>query len=304
MIQIDWNDFDSFCQDLKDRILDRESRPVVYGIPSGGSYVASWLRACGIPVTSSIEDANFVVDDLIDSGKTWARVMEKASPGCQFDTLFKKPHSPDVSLGHEIHDWICFPWDFKENGRVATAEDGVTRIIEMVGEDPNREGLIETPQRVVKAFREMTEGYRENPEDYFKVFDEPDADEMVILNGIGFTSVCEHHLLPFWGKAGVGYLPNQGKVIGLSKLARITHTFAKRFQNQERLTNQIARYLWDHPLLNPRGVGVVVRSHHTCMSCRGVRQQGAMMTTSATLGAMRNESSARAEFLSLALRDD
>lgn len=177
----------------------------------------------------------------------------------------------------------------------AAAEDAVATLLRFIGEDPDREGLADTPSRVVHAWREMTAGYREDPAEILsRTFDES-SDELIILRGISFYSTCEHHLLPFYGEACVGYLP--GKVVGISKLARLVNCFAQRLQVQERMTRQIADAIEEH--LDARGVGVVVRAHHLCMGCRGVRQQETDMVTSSMLGTLRSDATSRSEFLRL-----
>jgi len=175
-------------------------------------------------------------------------------------------------------------------------ERAIRTVLAMLGEDPLREGLLDTPRRVIKALVEMTRGYHENPVEILKARFEADYDQMVVLRGIGFTSLCEHHLLPFIGTATVGYIPRD-RVVGLSKLARLTLCFARRLQLQERMTTQIANALAEH--LKPLGVGVVVRAEHQCMACRGVKASGATMVTSALLGEMREDPAVRAEFLRL-----
>jgi len=176
----------------------------------------------------------------------------------------------------------------------ATAEGFVRGLILLVGEDPDRPGLKETPGRVVRALIEMTQGYRDDPADIFKTFDEK-HDEMVVLKGCPFTSMCEHHLLVFEGTADIGYLP--GKVVGLSKLARLVDCFSRRLQMQERMTRQIAEAIREN--LEAPGVAVVVRARHSCLACRGVRKHGTEMVTSAMLGVFRDSPGARAEFLAL-----
>jgi GTP cyclohydrolase I len=171
----------------------------------------------------------------------------------------------------------------------------VATLLRFIGEEPERDGLRDTPARVVKAWREMTAGYAEDPAEILaRTFDES-SDELVILRGISFYSTCEHHLLPFYGQAVVGYLP--GKVVGISKLARLVECFAKRLQVQERMTRQIAEAVEQH--LEARGVGVVLRAHHLCMGCRGVRQEETEMVTSSMLGTLRTDATSRAEFLRL-----
>ena len=175
------------------------------------------------------------------------------------------------------------------------AEKAVTTLLRFIGEDPQRDGLADTPARVVKAWREMTAGYEEDPAEILsRTFDET-SDEMIILRGISFYSTCEHHLLPFYGEAQVGYLP--GRVVGISKLARLVNCFARRLQIQERMTRQIAEAIEQH--LDAKGVGVVLRAHHLCMGCRGVKQEQTEMVTSSMLGKLRNDASTRAEFLRL-----
>src|SRR5215213_59940 len=154
-----------------------------------------------------------------------------------------------------------------EKTTTSEAEHAVTALLRLIGEDPQRDGLLETPARVVKAFLEMTAGYDESPAEILsKTFDEH-SDELIVLRGIDFHSMCEHHLLPFQGVAHVGYLP--GKVVGISKLARLVHCFGRRLQIQERMTQQIARAVETH--LEAQGVGVIIAAHHLCMGCRGVK---------------------------------
>lgn len=182
-----------------------------------------------------------------------------------------------------------------DNATRADGERAVETLLRLLGEDPHRDGLRETPSRVVKALLEMTAGYDESPEDILsKTFDER-SDELVVLRGIDFHSTCEHHLLPFHGVAHVGYLP--GKVVGISKLARLVQCFARRLQIQERMTRQIAEAVEEH--LDARGVGVVVTAHHLCMGCRGVKLPATQLVTSAMLGTLRKNSNTRAEFLRL-----
>jgi GTP cyclohydrolase IA len=177
-------------------------------------------------------------------------------------------------------------------------EDGrraVEVLLRVIGEDPERDGLRETPGRVVKALLEMTAGYAQSPEEILATTFAEHSDELIILRGIDFYSTCEHHLLPFHGVAHVGYLP--GKVVGISKLARLVHCFAARLQIQERMTQQIASAVEMH--LEARGVGVVVAAHHLCMGCRGVKLPTSQLITSAMLGTLRSSAETRSEFLRL-----
>jgi GTP cyclohydrolase I len=170
----------------------------------------------------------------------------------------------------------------------------VQSILEAVGEDPQREGLRDTPRRVADMYAEVFAGLTIDPGEYLKVGFEEHHKEMVVLRDIPFTSLCEHHLLPFVGKAHVGYIP-AGRIVGLSKLARVVDGFAKRPQLQERLTSQIADTIIEE--LNPVGVGVVIEAQHFCMIVRGVKKPGSTMVTSAMRGLFRNNPPTRAEFL-------
>jgi len=171
------------------------------------------------------------------------------------------------------------------------------KILELIGEDANREGLINTPHRAAKAMSYITSGYSE---DVSKVINnalfQSDNDEMIIVKDIELYSICEHHLLPFYGKCHIGYLPD-GKIIGLSKVARVVNIFARRLQVQENLTKEIAETLFKH--IGAKGVGVVIEAKHLCMMMRGVEKQNSVMTTSCMLGDFRSKNSTRAEFLSL-----
>jgi GTP cyclohydrolase I len=169
-------------------------------------------------------------------------------------------------------------------------------IIEAIGEDPLREGLVDTPARFARMYAELFEGLRQDPRDFLKIGFEVGHDEMVILKDIPFYSICEHHFMPFHGIAAVGYVPD-GRVVGLSKLARLVESFAHRPQIQEQLTGQIADTLME--VLEPDGVAVVIEAEHLCMTQRGVKKPGARMVTSATRGMFRKNEVTRAEFLSL-----
>ncbi|MBI5671208.1 MAG: GTP cyclohydrolase I FolE [Chloroflexi bacterium] len=175
-------------------------------------------------------------------------------------------------------------------------EAATTDILTAVGEDPNREGLLNTPQRVARMYDELLSGYRTDPAKLLNnaIFD-VEYDDMVIVRDIEFSSLCEHHMLPFLGHAHVAYIP-RGKVIGLSKIPRIVDMFARRLQVQERMTRQIANFI--NEVLDPRGVAVVVEGQHMCSMMRGVRKGDASMTTSAMLGTFRDKPEVRSEFMS------
>ena len=173
-------------------------------------------------------------------------------------------------------------------------------LITEIGEDPNREGLLKTPKRVAKAWQFFSRGYNQKIDDVINeaIFNE-DAEDMVIVRDIEFFSLCEHHLIPFFGKAHVGYIPN-GKVIGLSKIPRIIDMFSRRLQVQERLTHQIAGAI--NIVLNPKGVSVVMEGRHMCMQMRGVEKQNSFTSTSAMSGQFKKSAQTRSEFLSIISR--
>lgn len=176
------------------------------------------------------------------------------------------------------------------------AEEAVRTLLRWAGDDPTREGLIDTPARVARAFEEFFAGYREDPLEYLeRTFEEVEGyDEMVVLRDIRMESYCEHHLAPILGKVHIGYLPNH-RVVGISKLARVAEAYAKRLQIQEKLTAQIANCIDE--VLQPKGVAVVIEAEHQCMTTRGVHKPGVTMTTSRMLGAFRESSDTRREFL-------
>ncbi len=178
------------------------------------------------------------------------------------------------------------------------AQEAVETLLLWAGEDPRREGLIDTPKRVASAYEDWFSGYREDPVMFLeRTFEEVEGyDEMIVLRDISFESHCEHHMAPIIGVAHVGYLPSN-KVVGISKLARVVEAFARRFQVQEKLTAQIANCIKD--VLRPRGVGVVIDASHQCMTTRGIHKSGVSMVTSQMLGAFRKDARTRSEFLTM-----
>lgn len=242
------------------------------------------VRAVGVP-----QFADIIVDDIIDTGRTRARLREQFAD-IDFRSLFDRTgadkHEPQLRL----------PWEQVDQSR--DIADTVVRQLQMVGEDPAREGLRETPQRYLRALQEMCSGLKADPTvPLGKVFDE-DHDEVVILRSIPFVSLCEHHLLPFTGTVDFAYLPH-GTVVGLSKIPRFIEILARRPQVQERLTAQLADVFMKH--VEPLGVMVVVRGVHSCMHLRGVRSSGEMVT-SVVRGVFKDVPAARAEVLHLISR--
>jgi len=273
-----------------DELFSKRDHLRIFGVPRGGIPVAHMVarqwRGGNSEVVYDVGEADLIVDDIFDSGATAARYHHTALP---FLVLFDKR----ASMWKD--QWLVMPWEGDETG---SAEDIVTRLLQYIGEDPKREGLKETPTRFLKAWKEWAWGYTQSPANILKTFEDGanGYDEMVIVHNVPFISKCEHHLADVIGHAHVGYIPN-GKIVGLSKLARIVEVFARRLQVQERATVQIADALVEH--LQPKGVGVVIRAAHGCMSTRGVKIHGSVTTTSAMRGALFDKPQAREEFLTL-----
>lgn len=272
----------------------RTNPMAVYPIPRGGIPVAyALLSQCPIRIVDHPSAAELFIDDLIDSGSTCERYCDQF-PGVPFFALI------DKRIEGRFHGkWITFPWEVTDSGNDDSATDIIVRLMQFIGENPHREGLQETPARVIKAWRHWTSGYGKDAGSILKVFEDGAEryDQMVIVKDIPIYSHCEHHLAAIIGTATIAYIPN-GKIVGLSKLSRLTDMFARRLQVQERLTDQIADALVEH--LQPLGVGVLIKARHLCMESRGVCQQGHHTITTALRGAIRDDAQARSEFLGLA----
>jgi GTP cyclohydrolase IA len=264
----------------------------VYAIPRGGvpAMYAAITQGLMAKIVSDPAEADFFIDDIIDSGETMKDICD-TYPGKPFLALIDKL-DPDCPFKDS---WIVFPWEGDANSGI---EDNIRRILQFIGEDPAREGLLETPKRVAKAYQEWFDGYTTDIAGLFKTFTDgaENCDEMIIIDSIPVESFCEHHMARFHGVAHVAYIPD-GKIVGLSKIPKLVKAFSHRLQVQERLTNQIADALTEH--LKPRGVAVVVQCEHTCMSSRGARVHGTMTTTSSMRGLFLQENATRAEFMSL-----
>lgn len=278
------------------RINDMHGSAVkLYPVPRGGIHAAQAIQhvtdhVCTFEITNYIEQAHVIVDDIVDSGETRKRYAEKCDK--PFYALVNKLDHPDPN-------WIVFPWEnFPEEpkGEADGPTDAVIRLLQFIGEDPEREGLQDTPKRVVKSYAELFSGYRQNPASVMTTFKDGACDELVLLKNIEFVSHCEHHMLPFVGQAHIAYVPN-GKIIGISKLARVLEIYARRLQVQERLTKQVTAALMEH--LRPLGAACVIESRHLCMVCRGVQKQHSTMITSSLEGVFRTDAAARAEFMSM-----
>lgn len=297
MIKYNEIDFNKDINALALQILKSEIKlKGIYGIPRGGIPVATALSVkLQLPLVSknlAHHDPTFlIVDDLIDSGKTISEWIDHPVA-----TLHCKPHSPKPNFFVEqlSNDWIHYFWE--DNDSDDSGEDIVVRLLELIGEDPTRQGLLETPKRFIKAWQFLTKGYKQNPEKIIKCFDSETYDQIVLLKDIEIYSMCEHHCLPFWGKAHIAYIPRD-KVIGVSKLARLIDIYARRLQIQERLGEQVTTALMKY--LNPQGAACIIEAAHLCMRMRGVQKQNSVMTTSSLKGVFFDDAKAREELMRL-----
>lgn len=300
---ISWAEFYKLVEILKSKV-EKDKYSSIYGIPRGGISVAQALAyKLDIPLISSLEDLDssqnvLVVDDIVDSGRTIEKYKKY-----NVAVLHVKPTAkikPNYYV-EETDAWIVYPWEITETGKDEGLQENIVRLLAYIGEDPNREGLRETPKRVEKAWQFWTKGYKENAKDVMKTFENPSnngkhIDQLIIVPNIDFYSMCEHHLAPFYGTISIGYVPRD-KVLGISKFARLSEIYARRLQIQERLGQQIADDVMKY--LEPQGVGVIIRGIHLCMRSRGVEKQNTEMVTSVMLGFFRDKPELRQEFLNL-----
>lgn len=264
----------------------------LYGVPRGGvpaMYLVGQFLGNDyfVVYTADLNEADVIIDDVIDSGVTRER-HALTHPYKKFYALYTRPP-----------EWVQFPWELSADGKVdESATDIPRRLLQYIGENVGREGLADTPQRFLKAWKEYTSGYAQDAKEVLKTFEDgaQKVDEMVLVKRIPVYSLCEHHLAAMFGWAHVAYIPN-GRVLGLSKFARLVDVYARRLQVQERLTQQIAHALND--ALQAKGVAVMLELRHMCMEARGVRALGTSTTTSCLLGAIKTDASARSEFLSM-----
>lgn len=274
----------------------------VYAVPRGGVpafyLVERWFATlCAqtpvhrfLDMAATPAEADCYLDDLVDSGNTRQRLTLISD--VPFYALIEKGTTPGFAHG----EWLVFPWEESEEKSI---EDAFVRLIQFVGEDPKRGGLVETPARMAKAWEFWTAGYKADPVSVLKTFEDGGEhyDEMVHTKGIPFYSQCEHHLAPFFGTVTFAYVPDK-HIVGLSKMNRLVDVFARRLQVQERLTCQIIDAFCEH--LSPLGAGITIKARHLCVESRGVCQQGTVTTTSAFRGVIKDKPEARAEFFSLA----
>jgi len=279
-LQITWQEIKTRCEKLDKNLK-------YYGVPRGGQYIAAALN----PV-DTIDECDVIIDDLIDSGETEKRYKKYNK---KFIGLFNK--QTEQSL---FKKWLVFPWELNET----PIEDNIIRLLEYIGENPNREGLKETPRRIIKMWAETMRGYDEKQKPKITTFqngvDGIVYDELIVDNGVYYSN-CEHHFIPFFGQYWFAYIPNlKGKIIGLSKVARIVDYYAAKLQIQERLCSDIVDAI-EAELdceYKPLGIGIIMKGEHLCKTMRGVKKQG-LMTTSYLKGVFKTDTIARAEFLSL-----
>ena len=287
------SEIDKYCLELANKI-PADTYNGLYPVPMGGYPVAIRLsEILALPIVYTITSKTLIVDDLIDSGKTLSKF-----PGVGKAVLFVKNNKENEVdfYAKKLNDWIKFPWEKETN-----IQDHIVRMLEYIGEDPNREGLLETPKRVVKMWEEIFRGYDLTQKPKIQVFkngsDGLVYDEMIIDTG-KFYSHCEHHMVPFLGNYWFAYIPHpEGNIIGLSKVARIVDYNSAKLQIQERLVHDIVEDLWQ-ALENPEplGMALVMKAQHLCKTMRGVKKEG-QMTTSKLKGVFKTSPVARDEFM-------
>lgn len=265
----------------------------IYPVMRGGLPVAMALsHKLQIPLVDTLDNNPLVVDDIVDSGKTRLRYN-----AYDFACLHIGQNAPENAMPdyyvNRTEEWVKYFWEKNES----PGEDAVIRLLQVVGEDPTREGLIETPKRVLSALEFMLSGYRKNPEDIFKTFTAPNGyDEIILLKDIEMYSICEHHILPFYGKAHIAYIPDK-TVIGISKLARLLDIYSKRLQIQERICQQVTTDIMTY--LKAKGAACIIEAQHLCMRMRGVQKQNSIMITSSLKGAFLDNLASREELMRL-----
>jgi len=296
---LSWEEIDERAEQLALTISKTKRRlPLyIYPVPRGGIpaalIVRNKLENLNHPsiLVEKFANSNLIIDDIINSGKTRNQFCDEIEDENNFFALINKQTPQDKDIG-----WVIFPWERMNNeGEGQGPVENIRRLLEYIGEDPERDGLKETPERVLNSYEKLYEGYSQNADDLVKVFNQK-CDEIILLKNIEFYSTCEHHMLPFFGKAHIAYIP-QNKVIGISKLARILEMFSRRLQIQERICNQVTETI--KRILNPQGCACILEAQHFCMTSRGVEKQHSIVVTSSLKGVFLEKSTARAELMSM-----
>ncbi len=264
---------------------------VIYGIPKGGMLAAAFLKHA--KVTHNPDEATIFLDDIVDSGDTILKYCAKYIK--PWYALFDKITDKDDELLMK-DTWIVFPWEKEHPAGEDTIQQNVMRVLQYIGEDVKREGLLDTPNRVAKMYSQIFRGYTQDPKDILTTFDVGTYDQIILLKDCELYSMCEHHMLPFFGKIHIAYIPNE-KIVGISKLARLADIFSKRLQIQERIGEEITTCLME--LLNAKGAACIIEANHMCMRMRGVEKQNSVMTTSSMKGIFMTDTSCRQELLQL-----
>jgi len=288
-VYIQWYEF---FEDLHHTFKDYAgTQKYIYGVPKGGMIVAGHLtdKFEEFELIHDPSKADIIVDDIVDSGGTKEQYKQQFP-----DTTFIALYDADNYEGK----WVVFPWEADHPAGEESVQDNIVRILEYIGEDPDRDGLQETPKRVVKSWNELFSGYDRSPREVLTTFDNGSYDQIVLLDNIEMYSTCEHHMLPFTGRAHVAYIPDD-KIIGISKLARLVEIYARRLQVQERIGEQVTDALMKH--LKPKGAACIIEAQHMCMCARGVNKQHSVMKTSSLKGAFMEKPEARQELMSMIL---
>ena len=248
-----WTQISVLIKELQTQISKDD---IIFGIPKGGMIVSNFLKG---HKTMYPQTATVFVDDIEDSGET-KKKWTKEYPNAKWLPLIVRKHFKDAG-------YVVFPWEDEKDDK----EHIITKLLEAIGEDPKREGLTDTPKRVMTAYDELL-----TPQEFdFTTFSSKKYDQMITMKGISYYTFCEHHMLPFFGKVSIGYIPNK-KIVGLSKLPRAVEYFSRRLNTQEYLTQNIANFLNDN--LKPQGVGVEATGRHLCMEMRGIKTKGETKT--------------------------
>ena len=309
MIKYTWDEVYNDARELAEHIMkdyDGDTKILIYGIPRGG-----WLAAMAVSthypqvlhLTANPQEADWIIDDIMDSGTTIERYNDEYS-GKKLAVIVRHlKHSEgsnaEVASIRPVDDWVEFPWEAENlvQNAAETIEDNVRRILQAIGEDPKRDGLVDTPARVARMYKEVFAGYGDDYKKYLaRTFPSDGADGIVMVNNITFFSYCEHHMVPFYGTCHIAYIPKD-KIVGISKLARVVRVFARRLQVQEKLTENIANAINDE--LDCAGVAVWMKAKHMCMSMRGIENTTAETVTIQTKGMFRTQAEMEVKFLNM-----